>query len=792
MVKLYYSFLLYITQYISEATSFFLLLLVIILFLLYNNKKERLKLANEKLNSKRIEGQLEALMKNLPYHILSIDLRGKVTYANKPMLNKKKNEIIGENISELFGNQFLQKYLYYVRNINQITPTEEKTYEYNGGFYTWRLLPVNWAGEGEVLLLARNINRRVTLEKALIESNLNFEGFVQALPGVAYRKELTKGKNENYTFISHRVLELTGYSEEDFSTHKVNWNTLIDKADIDRVKTLAASISPTKPGFSIEYKIRTRNGGEKWLLNQAHTTFSNNKPIRREGVILDITHQKESENEILKLHKELKELKFAIDNTSLVTITDKTGRIKYVNDKFIEISGYSREESIGEKHNLVNASYHPREFWADLWCTISSGKVWSGEIKNRAKNGTYYWVHTFIVPIKDANNKIKEYLSIRNDITDKKNQEEENKLLSLVAKETSNYVMITDSKGKIEWVNQAFERGTGYKLEEIQNKKPGDFLQGEKTSEKTIQKIRNGLREEKNFTAEVLNYTKDKKPYWVSINFQPIFDEKGKLIKYFSLMRNITLHKELVQKLETAVKKAEKSDQLKTTFLANISHEVRTPMNAIIGFSELMSMKTVSEEKVKYYSNIINTRSKDLLSIFNDMLDTSKLVSGQAQLNISTGSVENLLKNIFTLHNNSHKKLISNQIKFSLNIDENIFGLSVDTDFIKLNQVIENLITNAIKFTDKGSIEYGCRKTNDDQLLFYVSDTGIGIDQNLNPSIFEAFRQVEDTHIKHGGSGLGLAICKGYVNLMGGEIWFESKDVGTNFYFRIPINYASS
>lgn len=778
-----------LSPYINQILTFSLLLLIVILFLLYRNKAERLKSAKAELNVKRLGGQLEALMKNLPDLILSLNIKGDITYSNKTLFGINPAEIKGQNISVIFGAEMLEKYLTYLKNTNEITPTQEETYEFNGSYFNWRLLPVNWAGEGEILMIARNISRKIALRNALIESQLNFEGFVQALPGVAYRKELGKDGQESYTFISQRIHDLTGYAVEEFMTNKIRWGEIIEENDLKRVIEQTKSISPENPGFSIEYQISTKHGEKLWLLNQAHTTFEKNVPIRREGVILDITNQKESELEIYELNKELKELKFAIDNTSLVTITDPKGRIKYVNDKFIEISGYSKEESIGQKHNLVNSSYHSSEFWANLWTTISAGKVWNGEIKNKAKKGSYYWVNTFIVPIKDADNQIKEYLSIRNDITDRKKQAEENKLLSLVAKETSNYVIITDAKGKIEWVNQAFEKETGYLLKNVKGMSPGAFLQGKETSEKSVEYIRNGLRAQKNFTAEILNYTKDQKPFWVSINFQPIFDEHGKLIKYFSLMRNITVYKELVKKLETAVKEAEKSDHLKTTFLANVSHEVRTPMNAIIGFSEILSMKTVSEDKVKYFSNIINQRSKDLLSIFNDMLDTSKLVSGQVQLNISSGSLKHLMEKIYSIHAYSNEKFKNGRVKFKLNFELQKQEQFVNADFIKLHQVLDNLITNAIKFTEKGRIEFGCRKTTSHKILFYVSDTGIGMDTNLHPYIFEAFRQVDDTHISHGGSGLGLSICKGYVELMGGEIWFDSEiNKGTIIYFTIPID----
>jgi signal transduction histidine kinase len=171
------------------------------------------------------------------------------------------------------------------------------------------------------------------------------------------------------------------------------------------------------------------------------------------------------------------------------------------------------------------------------------------------------------------------------------------------------------------------------------------------------------------------------------------------------------------------------------------------------------------------------------------MLDTSKLVSGQAQLNLSTGCLDNLLKKIYNIHLDSNQKLKNKSVNFDVNVEISQEERVIKADFIKLHQVLENLITNAIKFTEKGDIEFGCKKISSQELLFYVSDTGKGIDPILHSYIFKAFRQIADTHMSHGGSGLGLAICKGYVELMGGEIWFESEvSKGTTFYFTIPIN----
>ncbi|MBS1509035.1 MAG: GAF domain-containing protein [Bacteroidetes bacterium] len=244
----------------------------------------------------------------------------------------------------------------------------------------------------------------------------------------------------------------------------------------------------------------------------------------------------------------------------------------------------------------------------------------------------------------------------------------------------------------------------------------------------------------------------------------------------------------VMENLAEARKKAEESERLKSMFLANMSHEIRTPMNAIMGFSELLESPRTSESKRKEFTRLIRVHSQDLLAILNDVLDYSKLESGQASLIEIEGNIDELIERLINgmraeTHYLNHKEVVlqnSNQLSPERNF--------IKADFIRLFQVLNNLLTNAVKFTDYGKVSIGC-KDEVDHLLFFVSDTGIGIPKNKKEIIFESFRQADDwVHQKHGGSGLGLAICKGNVEMWGGKIWVESEiNVGSTFYFTLPI-----
>jgi CheY-like chemotaxis protein len=236
--------------------------------------------------------------------------------------------------------------------------------------------------------------------------------------------------------------------------------------------------------------------------------------------------------------------------------------------------------------------------------------------------------------------------------------------------------------------------------------------------------------------------------------------------------------------LKEAKEKAEESNKLKTAFLQNMSHEIRTPMNGIIGFSDMLMREELQEERRKFYTNIIVQSSKQLLGIVNDILDISKIETGQAETIETETNINQLLIDLFNFYKPlAWKKELGIFINTPLNNNESFIWV----DYHKLKQVLENLLSNALKFTHKGHIRFGYRCSSS-ELIFYVEDTGIGIEKKYHEKIFEQFRQIELTSTReYGGNGLGLAISKAYVKLLNGKIWLIStKGSGAVFYFTIP------
>ncbi|WP_282015218.1 hybrid sensor histidine kinase/response regulator [Marinifilum flexuosum] len=262
----------------------------------------------------------------------------------------------------------------------------------------------------------------------------------------------------------------------------------------------------------------------------------------------------------------------------------------------------------------------------------------------------------------------------------------------------------------------------------------------------------------------------------------------------FIAATDISHRKKLEMELLQAKERAEESDNLKTAFLQNMSHEIRTPMNAIKGFSELLVENHSDKVKLERFTKIIDQRCDDLLDIINDILDIAKIESGELTVNLEEFDLLDLFNELDSQFKNYQSQYDKQNIRFRMKYNDDLLGKLIITDKIKLKQIFVNLITNAFKFTDEGTIEFGYEQMVDDKLLFYVSDTGIGIPRDKQNVVFDRFMQLEYVVNRSiGGTGLGLSIVKGLVNLVGGEIFLESElDKGSKFSFTLPSKLMNS
>lgn len=277
---------------------------------------------------------------------------------------------------------------------------------------------------------------------------------------------------------------------------------------------------------------------------------------------------------------------------------------------------------------------------------------------------------------------------------------------------------------------------------------------------------------------------------------QKILEQNLELDKHRYSLESIV--EERTHELIIAKEKAEESDKLKTSFLANLSHEIRTPLNAIVGFSILATDTNITEPERKRYLQIISNNNETLLTLINNILDFSIIESGNIEIDYKEVKLSNIISDIKEVFNLQLKQFQTNNnkpVELKISISEELLNTHFITDKNRLKQVLTNLLNNALKFTEEGYIEIGCYKlTENNTLLFYLKDTGIGIKPEHQDIIFNRFRKIEDNKDKlHRGTGLGLAISQQLVNLIGGEIWVESKpNSGSTFYFDLPLKQVTS
>jgi PAS domain S-box-containing protein len=383
-----------------------------------------------------------------------------------------------------------------------------------------------------------------------------------------------------------------------------------------------------------------------------------------------------------------------------------------------------------------------------------------------------------------ANSANKMILEIKE--SDRRNQEEEARYEKLF-EESPEAIAFLNTEGHVQRVNPAFTKLFGYEISEILNKELDDFIvPAELKHQASIftKKFKEGFNDQ----IEAIRVTKNKLKVYVSIIGTPVSVYQH-LLGFYVIYRDISEQKTFEQQLYDSKIKAEESDRLKTSFLTNLSHEIRTPLNAIIGFSTLLNTKEISKEDQKEYLKILGNSGKLLLEIIDNIIDISKVESSTLTVNKTNGNLNTLLDELLIEFIEFKNTMKYDEIDLILQKEIVEKELITFTDFKRLKQVFANLLDNALKFTEKGCVQFGYYIKNQD-IICYVKDSGIGIKEDEIQFIFDRFRQAdESTTRKYGGTGIGLALCKSLVNLLGGTLWVESeKNKGSNFYFSIPYH----
>ncbi len=360
-------------------------------------------------------------------------------------------------------------------------------------------------------------------------------------------------------------------------------------------------------------------------------------------------------------------------------------------------------------------------------------------------------------------------------------------LLKTVINNALDSIYVKDIDGKYLLFNKAAEMMTGKRAEEVIGKSDSVIFNNE-DARKTAEEDKRVLERRTPITVEESLLLNDCKVHIFHTIKYPIYDAGGSIVGLSGISRDITEKKLIEQELVKAKEKAEEGDRLKSAFLQNISHEIRTPMNAIIGFSKLLKEPDIDRAKSISYGEIISNSTEQLLSIISDIISISTIEAGQERIIVKPCDINDIFEAL-----NKKFSLVAKKKGLTLNseITLSMGDCKIMSDNNKVTQILVNIIGNAIKFTKKGHVNYGCQLKGD-KLEFFVEDTGIGIPEDKFEDIFKRFRQASmDIAGNYGGSGLGLAITKAYLSLLGGEIWLKSEiGKGSTFYFTIPYEKA--
>ena len=502
---------------------------------------------------------------------------------------------------------------------------------------------------GETIALVgvnRDITERKKSEEELKESRRKYKELTDLLPQTIFEINL-EGK---YTFVNKAGFSTFNYSPEDFENGLVVYDLIVPK---DRGRA-AANILKVLKGEKVgetEYQVIKKDGTVFPALIFSSPVIREGVTVGLRGILIDITERKQIEDQLLKLSRAVEQ------NPSSIMITDLFGDIEYVNPRFTELTGYSKQDVLGKNPRLLKSGETSRTVYEDLWNTITKGNTWRGEFHNRKKSGDLYWEFVSISPIVNQDGKISHFLAIKEDITQKR-----------------------------------------------------------------------------------------------------------------------LIEKELLR----AKERAEESDRLKSEFLAQMSHEIRSPLNIIMSYNSLLKEELASvitdEQNVALSS--IDSAGKRLLRTIDLILNMAALQSGYIDVKPMNVDLVEILKSLakefdYSASNKNLKLLFTNKVEA---------GVILGDEYI-VSEIFENLIGNAIKYTSQGTIEIILYENAEKKLCVDIQDTGIGISKDYLPKLFSPFSQEESGYSRRfEGNGLGLALVEKYVDLLGARIKVESqKGVGTIF-----------
>ncbi len=555
----------------------------------------------------------------------------------------------------------------------------------------------------------------------------------------------------------------------------------IKAIDIDLISHICHVLESLVP---VEKEVATDSDKQYWMRILPYRTLQDSI----DGVVItftDITEKNRIQKLIAEKDKKYKLLFNNMDNGFALIKADRNKKGLLKDYSIIEVNQAFKTLTGIEQDNFKNMEFghifHDKDFEEDLFQTANkalNNKPFQEE-RYFEQLGKHFRIHYFSYD--------EGYFAILlQDITRIKNETETRLHLASIVESSEDAIFSESPGGEILSWNDGALQLYGYEEKEAVGKNAGDLYAYPKSDgdKALIEKVAKG---EKVKNHETVHKTKDGNIVPVSITKSPIKDTNGVVVAISNIVKDMTQVIKREEELKRAKKASEQASNLKAAFLANMSHEIRTPLNSILGLANMLKKRMTDNEQIKHMDTI-NRSGNHLLNIINDIVDISRLEANGLSIHPVCIHVNTLLKRLKDQFEGYAANGKKDNIDFRLNFEDNTDKLYIKCDEYRLQQILSNLISNAYKYTEKGYIEVGYKVRNKEDILFYVKDTGIGIEKEYHKKIFERFSQGSDSPTKvMKGTGLGLSISKGLTLLMGGEIWVESeKGKGSVFYFTIP------
>jgi PAS domain S-box-containing protein len=607
---------------------------------------------------------------------------------------------------------------------------------------------------------------------------------------------------EQRLVIDPDTIALLGYSESEFDPGMPTFERNIHPEDIAGIhESFNGFLAGYVDVLEIEFRLRS---GESWTWYYARGAIlsisGEGKPESVGGVLMDISRRY---NRLLARAEEGRKFEFIFRNTReavlMVTMGDEktAGRILEANQAAERLFGGKLEgldpyELMGRKYQEQRPEIRSR--------LIDHGAV-GLEVQTRDINGNLkhldVYAHAFnytgqnlfiaILTDKTESYKVKEELQA-SEIALRQSE----KIYRSLIQAAEDRIGLFRTDGSPVMLNNAFSEMLGYSNEEFMQMENRERIHPD--DKKMLESKASQLFRERFLATEYR--VQHRKGHYLHMSAKSVLLKDPELEHDYVLMiiRDMTEKVQFEKELISAKEKAEESDLLKSAFLANMSHEIRTPMNSIVGFANLLSDEGLDEETRREYIRRVNRNSEHLLALISDIIDLAKIESNQLSVQYSPIFLGNLFNDLLNFGKQQLEQRGREEITLEYDPDPDAPELKIESDLVRLTQILQNLVNNAAKFTQRGKITIGYRLNGSNAIRFFVKDSGTGIDKKNCDIIFVQFLQLDGSNVRqYGGTGLGLAICRNLATLLKGKIWVESEmGSGSEFCLEIPYKTGST